>query len=213
MKRQVLIADDHPIILAGVRMLLEDRTDIEEVTEADSPDKLLECLKQKPCDLLITDFSMPGGDAADGLGLLQRVRRDYPQLAIVVLTMIANSGVHGAILQSGVRGLIDKGSGMAEISLAIDAVSQGRNYVSESFKKGLLQSEFDAKAGTQAKLSPRELEVIRLFASGMTVTAVSEHLSRSVKTVSRQKADAMFKLGLKSDLEIFVYARENGMIS
>jgi two-component system, NarL family, captular synthesis response regulator RcsB len=213
MKKRVLIADDHPLILAGVRMLLEARTDIKVAAEASSPDALLQALKAESFDLLITDFSMPGGDAADGLGLLRRVRRDFPDLAVVVLTMISNSGVHGSIVQQGVRGLIDKSSGMAEVSMAIDAVSGGRNYISASFRQGLLESGFDAKAGEPARLSPRELEVVRLFASGMTVTAVSEHLSRSVKTVSRQKADAMVKLGLKSDLEIFVYAREHGMIS
>ena len=66
---------------------------------------------------------------------------------------------------------------------------------------------------SSARLSPRELEVIRLFASGLTVTGIAERLARSVKTVSRQKSDAMIKLGLKNDLEIYVYAREHGMNS
>ena len=210
---RVIIADDHPIIVAGVRMLLENRTDIEIVAEADSPDKLLSALHGAPCDLLITDFSMPGGEAADGLGLLQRIRRDYPTLPIIVLTMVTNAGVHGTIVASGVRGLVDKGSGMAEISLAIQAVSQGRDYISASFRQGLLQSEFDAEAGAPARLSPRELEVFRLFSTGLTVTDIADRLSRSVKTVSRQKADAMAKLGLKNDLDIYVYAREHGLES
>ena len=213
MTMRLIIADDHPIILAGVRMLLENKSEIEVVAEADSPDKLLAALRHTPCDLLITDFSMPGGEAADGLGLLQRIRRDHPDLPIIVLTMIGNVGVHGTILEAGVRGLIDKASGMAEISLAIQAVSQGRTYVSTTFRQGLLQSEFDSDAGESARLSPRELEVIRLFASGLTVTGIADRLARSVKTVSRQKSDAMIKLGLKNDLDIYVYAREHGMNS
>jgi two-component system capsular synthesis response regulator RcsB len=212
-KTRVVVADDHPIIVAGVRMLLEDRSEIEVVADADSPDKLLAVLAETPCELLITDFSMPGGVTADGLGLLQRIRRLHPDLQIVVLTMVANAAVHGLILESGVRGLIDKSSGMGEILLAVQAVSQGRDYVSASFSQGLLQSSFDTDAGESARLSPREVEVIRLFASGLTVTAIAERLVRSVKTVSRQKADAMVKLGLKSDLEIYVYAREHGLIS
>lgn len=211
MTTRVIIADDHPIIVAGVRMLLAAKPDIEVVAEADSPDRLLSALRATPCDLLITDFSMPGGEAADGLALLQRIRRDFPALPIIVLTMVANVGVHGTIVQAGVRGLVDKGSGMAEISLAIQAVSQGRDYISASFKQGLLQSGFDAEAGAPARLSPRELEVIRLFSSGLTVTDIAERLTRSVKTVSRQKADAMVKLGLRNDFDIFVYAREHGL--
>lgn len=80
------------------------------VGEAESADKLLALLRETPADLLITDFSTPGGQAADGLGLIRRLRRDHPELPIIVLTMIANVGVHGTIIEAGVRGLIDKGA-------------------------------------------------------------------------------------------------------
>ncbi|WP_431275019.1 response regulator [Variovorax ureilyticus] len=213
MNKRVIVADDHPIIRAGVRMVLESATNISVVAEADSPEALLSTLRETPADLLITDFSMPGGQEADGLGLLQRIRRLYPDLPIIVLTMVGNVGVIGAILGTGVRGLIDKSAGMAEISLAIQAVGQGRDYVSTTFKQSLLQSQFNSEAGVAARLSPREVEVLRLFASGMTVSAIADRLSRSVKTVSRQKTDAMSKLGLKSDLEIYAFAREHNLIS
>jgi two-component system capsular synthesis response regulator RcsB len=213
MKKRVIIADDHPIIRAGVRMLLENRGDVIVAAEADSPDQLLSALRETPADLLITDFSMPIGRAGDGLGLLERIRRNHPDLPIIVLTMIANIGVIGSILETGVRGLIDKAAGMAEISQAIQAVGQGRVYLSTTFRKGLLQSQFNKETGASARLSPREVEVLRLFASGLTVSATAERLSRSVKTVSRQKNDAMNKLGLKSDLEIYVFAREHNLIS
>jgi len=212
MNKRVIIADDHPIIRAGVRMVLESAMNISIVGEADSPEALLSTLRETPADLLITDFSMPSQEA-DGLGLLQRIRRLYPDLPVIVLTMVGNVGVIGAILGTGVRGLIDKSAGMAEISLAIQAVSQGRDYVSTTFKQSLLQSQFNSEVGAAARLSPREVEVLRLFASGMTVSAIADRLSRSVKTVSRQKTDAMNKLGLKSDLEIYAFARENNLIS
>jgi two-component system capsular synthesis response regulator RcsB len=212
MKKRVIVADDHPIIRAGVRMLLEDSTDTEIVAEADSPEALLSTLRATPADLLITDFSMPSDQEVDGLALIRRIRRDFPDLPIIVLTMMSNVGVIGTIVGAGVRGLIDKSAGMAEISLAIRAVRQGRDYVSSTFRQGLLQSQFDAKSGQTARLSPRESEVLRLFASGLTVSGIAERLSRSVKTVSRQKSDAMTKLGLKSDLEIYAFARENHLI-
>lgn len=213
MTLRVILADDHPLIRAGVRIVLDDDPALTVVAEAESADQLLAVLRDTPADLLITDFSMPGGQAADGLGLIQRLRRDHPELPIIVLTMLTNVGVHGTILESGVRGLIDKGAGMAEVSLAIQAVAQGRDYVSATFREGLRQSEFDRSARESAQLSPRELEVLRLFASGLTVSAIADRLSRSIKTVSRQKNDAMVKLGLKNDLDIFVYAREHGLIS
>jgi two-component system capsular synthesis response regulator RcsB len=213
MKKRVIVADDHPIIRAGVQMVLKDALDVTLVAEADSPEALLAVLSETPADLLITDFSMPSADEADGLGLVQRIRRLYPDLPIIVLTMMSNVGVLGAILATGVRGLIDKSAGMNEISVAIQAVGQGRDYVSTTFRQSLLQSQFDSEVGVSARLSPREGEVLRLFASGLTVSAIAERLSRSVKTVSRQKSDAMAKLGLKSDLEIYVFAREHNLIS
>lgn len=194
-------------------MVLKDALDVTLVAEADSPEALLAVLSETPADLLITDFSMPSADEADGLGLVQRIRRLYPDLPIIVLTMMSNVGVLGAILATGVRGLIDKSAGMNEISVAIQAVGQGRDYVSTTFRQSLLQSQFDSEVGVSARLSPREGEVLRLFASGLTVSAIAERLSRSVKTVSRQKSDAMAKLGLKSDLEIYVFAREHNLIS
>lgn len=213
MKKRVIVADDHPIIRAGVRMVLKDALDVNVIAEADSPEALLAVLSETPADLLITDFSMPSAEEADGLGLVQRIRRLYPDLPIIVLTMMSNVGVLGAILATGVRGLIDKSAGMNEISIAVQAVGQGRDYVSTTFRQSLLQSQFNSEAGASARLSPREGEVLRLFASGLTVSAIAERLSRSVKTVSRQKSDAMAKLGLKSDLEIYVFAREHNLIS
>lgn len=214
---RVIIADDHPLILMGVKMLIEGLPGMEVVAEADSADGLLAALRDMPCDLLITDFSMPGGQAEDGLRLLMRIRRSWPELPIIVLTMMANAGVLSTILEAGVRGLVDKSSGVAEIATAIQAVrlsrGKGCDYLSESFRLKGLSSDSQRRTVGEQSLSPRELEVIRLFCSGLTVTDIAERLARSVKTISRQKASAMAKLGLKGDLDIFVYGREHGLDS
>jgi two-component system capsular synthesis response regulator RcsB len=207
----LIIADDHPLIRVGLKMLLKDRSEFSLIAEANSSNSLLAALRHQSADLLITDFSMPDGDTPDGLGLIQRLRRDHRGLPIIVLTMIANAGVHASILRSGVRGLVDKSSDIGEIVLAIDAVSAGRDYVSPSIRKGLSAMADPSRDGMPARLSPRETEVLRLFASGLTVSSISERLSRSVKTVSSQKSVAMTKLGLKTDHDIFLYAREHGM--
>ena len=95
MKKRVIVADDHPIIRAGVRMLLEDSTDTEIVAEADSPEALLSTLRATPADLLITDFSMPSDQEVDGLALIRRIRRDFPDLPIIVLTMMSSASGTG----------------------------------------------------------------------------------------------------------------------
>lgn len=212
MSMRVIIADDHPTVRAGVRLLLNHEPTIEIVAEADSPDSLLARLEEGPVDLLITDFSMPVGQAVDGLGLLGRIRREHPDLPIIVLTMVSNVSVHGSILATGVRALVDKAAGMEEISLAVEAIAHGRKYVSTAFRKSLEEREIDLGTGASPSLSPRETEVLRLFASGLKVSIIAERLARSMKTISRQKTDAMAKLGLRSDLEIYEYARKNNLL-
>lgn len=209
--KQVVVADDHPLILAGVRMLLERRSDVRIVCEVHSPSELLNALEEWPADVLITDLSMPGDSETDGIPLIRRIQREHPELAVMVLTMVANSGIVGSLLELGVQALIDKASGIAELAEALDAVSVNRRYVSVSFRESLMHTKFDSRANQIAKLSPRQAEVLRLIATGMTVSAVAVKLDRSIKTVSRQKIDAMKKLGLQSDIEIFAYAREHGL--
>jgi two-component system capsular synthesis response regulator RcsB len=212
MNKRVIIADDHPIVLAGLRMALSSMAAVSVVAEADSVDALLVALRETHADLLVTDFSMPCNREADGLAMLQRIRRLYPGLPILVLTMVSNTGVIDAMIRTGVRGLIDKSADVADIPKAIQAVSQGREYVSATFRQNLSQSRLNSESCVTTRLSPRESEVLRLFSAGITVSKIAEQLSRSVKTISRQKTNAMTKLGLKNDLEVYAFARANDMI-
>lgn len=213
MALRIILADDHPIVRSGVRALLERSTQVSVVAEVESPDALVKALEQHPCDLLLTDFNMPGGQITDGLNLLGLVQRRWPDLPIVVLTMVSNLGVLRSILASGVRGLLNKSDALNELPLAVNAAAHGRTYVSGALKELLEASSTNEPGSTDSHLSKRETEVLRLFASGLTVSQIATQLNRSVKTISRQKMDAMNKLGLKSDLDIYAYARENGLFS
>lgn len=209
-KLRIILADDHPVVRAGLRLLLESSAGAEVVAEAGSPGALFQALGQAEADLLLTDFIMPGGDGADGLAMLSRLRAHWPQLPVVVLTMANNGNVLQAILGTGVRGLLDKSDALSELTVAISAVANGRRYVGAGVRAAL-DAHLRSDAGT-TPLSRRETEVLRLFASGMTVSEIARHLNRSVKTISHQKVGAMNKLGLHNDLEIYAYARDNGLI-
>jgi two-component system capsular synthesis response regulator RcsB len=208
---RIILADDHPIVLNGVRMLLESGMDASVVADVHSPAALVDAIETTPCDLVITDFSMPGGQVADGMHMLGLIHRRWPNLPIIVLTMVSNVGVLGSILSSGARGLLSKSDALTELALAVQAVSHDRDYVSTGIKRALDASRTAGSSATPAALSKREVEVLRLFAGGLTVSEIAGQLNRSVKTISRQKMDAMAKLGLKSDLDIYAYARENGL--
>jgi two-component system, NarL family, captular synthesis response regulator RcsB len=213
---RIVIADDHPVVMLGIRALLKGLSNVQVVGEANSGGELLSMLASEPCELLITDFSMPYEDGSgDGLPLLRRLRRDHPKLPIIVLTMVHNPALTRGMLAAGVNGLVGKVAMMKELLLAIGAVLNGRTYVCESMREHV--SDWSTpqpvvNGADPAILSQREAEVVRLYAQGMTVTQIAEHLHRSVKTVSQQKNDAMRKLGVTTNTQLFEYARAYGLL-
>jgi two-component system capsular synthesis response regulator RcsB len=213
MTLRIVLADDHPIILLGTRMLIE-QSGASVVGEARNPQELLLILASTACDALVTDFSMPGEGHADGLAMLGFIRRKYPDLPIIVLTNMSNVGVLRAILGEGVRGVVEKGAEMGELPVAIRSATKGITYLSDKLRRYLEEQGFTAKESqTAAKLTAREMEVVRLLASGMSPAEVSQVLHRTVKTVSWTKISAKRKLGLKSDAELYEYARSHQLTS
>ncbi|ETK20170.1 LuxR family DNA-binding response regulator [Pseudomonas sp. FH4] len=210
---RIIIADDHPIFLIGLRAVLERDAQVRIVGEANSPQALTALLQHCPCDVLVTDFMMPAEPQADGLRLIEHLRRHYPDLPIVVVTMLNNAGLFHSILELGVMGLLSKASLADELPDAIAQVRQQRPYVARTINQALaLAGQVGAdRLHSQQQLSPRELEVIRLLAGGKTVGEIAAHLNRSKQTVSAQKVSAMRKLGLISDAALFIYVQEHGL--
>lgn len=208
---QVIIADDHPVVRIGMRMLIDLSPACEIVGEAEGPDSLLSLLSTTPCDLLVTDFCMPGNVQADGLKMLSMVRRHYPQTSIILVTMLANVMTLRAAIAQGVMGIIAKDGSAKELPMAIKAVSEGRRFVSESLRAALALADAEARSGIPS-LSAKEHEVVRMLASGMTVSEIADHFKRSVSTISKQKIMAMQRLGISTDVDLFAYARESGMV-
>ncbi|MEB0120230.1 response regulator transcription factor [Pseudomonas sp. CCI1.2] len=210
---RVILADDHPIFLIGLRVVLEQHSNATVIAEAGSPSALAEALKNHPCDVLVTDFMMPVDVQNDGLRLLERVRRDYPQLPIVVVTMLNNAGLFRSILALGVTALLSKASLAGELPAAIECLHQGKQYIADSVARKLLEAG-DYGSETliaHEHLSPKESEVLRLLGAGRSVGEIAAQLSRSNKTVSAQKVSAMGKLGLSNDAGLFIYLQEHGL--
>jgi two-component system capsular synthesis response regulator RcsB len=208
---RVIIADDHPVVLIGLKTSLRDYGNgLDVVSEARNGQQLLDLLAKTPCDLLITDFSMPADiEGYDGLSLLQRVRETYPTLPILVLTMLRNPALVQNMVSIGVRGVVDKMAMAKELMLAIDMIRAGRSYLSERMRR---QIEGMYPTGGEPMVSRREVEVIRFLAQGLTVSEIARRLDRSVKTISQQKRDAMRKLNLESDKQLYDYARSIGLL-
>lgn len=198
MQKTVLIADDHPVYLLGLRTLLQSRSDLYQIVhEAKSAGEVMEKLAQRPVDIIVTDLSMPGEQSADGLAMIQTLLRHYPQSLIVVITMITNPELLATLRRLGVHAVLGKNSLSTELVKSLRSPRQ----------QTIIPSQ------TSKNLTQREMEVLRLLLRGMTVNQISEHLHRTKQTISTQKISAMRKLGATTDYELFQCAQSLGLES
>jgi two-component system, NarL family, captular synthesis response regulator RcsB len=203
---RVILADDHPVVLKGLTLALAKDGLATIVGEAQSPDELLCLLGTTPCDALITDFSMPA-PGRDGLVMLHEIRRRHPTLPVMVITTLANPALYREIIGTGVLGLIGKSGDTREIPEALMEILSNHVYLGGSVRDLVATPHGEplGKSGTLADLSPRELKILRLFAAGNSVTDIAKATGRGLSTVSQQKSNAMRKLRLDTDAEIFEY--------
>ncbi|MPR00882.1 response regulator transcription factor [Pseudomonas sp. MAFF 212408] len=208
---RVIIADDHPIVRIGQRVVIEASGKYKVVGEASGPDELLALLITTPCDVLVTDFAMPGGRQADGYVLLSLLQRLYPATPVILVTMFANIVTLRESFARGAQAIVAKSSSAKELPLAIKAVVSGKTFASA----GLREQLSEAGTGDQSqlpRLSGKEREVVRMLATGMTVTQIAARLNRSISTISKQKGTAMQRLCISTDVDLFAYARDVGMV-
>lgn len=209
---RIILADDHPVVLAGIAMALSGPA-FSIVAKAQNADELVHHLKRTPCDLVISDYSMPDGIFPDGLALMSYLKRHFATLPLIALTVLRNPALLQALLNMDVRGLFYKRSPMCELKRAVLAVAKGHRYVCPAFA-GMLEAPSMPAFKTYApnvSLSERELEVVRLFVRGLSGRQIAAQLNRSEKTISRQKRTAMDKLGLDHDGGLVEFARVCGL--
>ncbi|WP_149570083.1 response regulator transcription factor RcsB [Serratia bockelmannii] len=192
----VIIADDHPIVLFGIRKSLEQIEWVNVVGEFEDSTALINNLSKLDANVLITDLSMPGDKYGDGITLIKYIKRHYPQLSIIVLTMNNNPAILSAVLDLDIEGIVLKQGALA-------ALQKGKKFTPESVSK--LLEKISASGYGDKRLSPKESEVLRLFAEGFLVTEIAKKLNRSIKTISSQKKSAMMKLGVENDIALLNY--------
>ncbi len=211
-KIKVMLADDHPGMVAGVQHALAAVPTIELVGAAANSTELVALLDQNPCDVLVSDYSMPAGDFGDGASLFGLLQRRYPKLKLVVLTMLDNAAVMHNLVTLGIGGIVSKSDALAHLIPAIHAAHTGGRYYSPSADKVIQGIDLTRRGrSVDGVLSQRESEVVRLYASGLTINEIAERLHRSKKTISTQKAKAMEKLGIEREVDLLRYAMENGL--
>jgi len=213
MPLKVILADDHPLVLVGGRLALEN-ANIEVVGAARAADELLALLAELKggCDVVITDFLMPSDRQDDGFPLIETILKDYPKVSLVVLTMINRASALQSMLGRGVRGIVDKRAPMDELATAARHVFAGETYLSTTLLDILNEADETYVAMPGDKLSVRETAIIRLFVTGMSLQQIADQEGKSVKTISRQKRDAMRKLGVDHDGLLPDFVRDHGLV-
>jgi two-component system response regulator NreC len=216
-KIRVLIVDDHAIVRAGLRMLINPQPDMEIVGEAsEGPEALRQAREANP-DVLTLDLTMPGGG---GLKILERLRQACPQTRVLVLTMHEDPSYLRAALAAGASGYVAKSAVDADLLAAIRSVAQGRTFVTMNLSDiGTHQVLGDQPTHTELLprphiklLSSREQEVLKLLAQGYTNQEVGTRLCLSVKTIETYRARLADKLGLRSRADLTRYALEVGLL-
>jgi two-component system capsular synthesis response regulator RcsB len=212
---QLVIADDHPGVVAAVRRLVSGVHGFEVVGEASNADELLAVLARVRCDLAITDYAMPGSRYGDGILLLEFLMRRHPDLRVMVLTMLETRALMSNILRAGIKVIVSKSDEPQHILEGMQAAVDGRIYLSPLLNAKLLCRNGEPQPAHDdpvAKLGKRELEVLRMYVTGKTVSEIAQQLNRSVKTISSQKQTAMRKLELGNEAALFDFAVRHGLL-
>jgi DNA-binding NarL/FixJ family response regulator len=211
---RVAVADDHPIVLAGLGMLIRAEADLEVVGEASTGPEALQLFRGAKPDIAVVDISLP---KMNGIVLARQLAQDCPSMGIVVLTQHEDRAYLSQALSAGARGYVLKKSAAHCLVNAIRGVLVGGLYVDPAMAAHMFlapaKPSASQAAGKPSALAPRETEVLKLLAAGLTAKAVAGRLDLSPSSIETYKTRAMDKLGLKTRAEMVRYAAAQGWLA
>ncbi len=209
---RTVIADDHALVRAGIRALLEGLDGITVVAEAGDGRAALGLVQTHRPDILLADIAMP---LMNGLELAASVTRTSPSTRVIILSMHSSEEYANRALQAGAVGYLLKDAGLAELELAVRAVARGETYLSPAVSKHVIADYLQRTAGTHPRigpLTPRQQEILRLIAEGETTKSIARRLGISVKTVETHRAQVMDRLDIRDIAGLVRYAIRIGLI-
>lgn len=210
---RIILADDHPFVLLGLKSTLERCKGLSVVGQALTPTALFALLQCTPCDVLAVDLSMPepAGHIADGLGLIRRIRGEWPSLRVVVVTAQTNAAMLRVIAADGCISLLGKIDSLEELPRAICESARGARFLGRSVSETLARSQQDDALFVSALLlSKRHVDILRRLVNGESIEQIAATLGCHRRTVSRQKHEAMARLGVNDDPALFSWVRAYG---
>jgi DNA-binding NarL/FixJ family response regulator len=207
---RILLVDDHPIVRQGIKQVLVGAFHPAVVGEAANAQEGLLEVRSTAWDVLVLDLTLPG---ISGLDMLKELRRERPSLPVLVLSMHPPEQFARRAINAGALGYVTKDSPPTELVKAVGEVIAGRRYVNASMVEDLV-TETSSESGHRPHdvLSDREYQVLRMIASGLTVSQVASRLSLSVKTISTYRARVLEKMRMKTTAELMHYGIQHGLV-
>jgi two-component system, NarL family, invasion response regulator UvrY len=207
---KILLVDDHSVVRQGLKQILTETWRTARFGEASTASEAHQRVQEEDWDLVILDITMPGRSGFETLKQLKEVR---PNIPVLILSVHADNQYVKWGLKSGAAGYVTKDSAPEELTTAVRKLLAGQRYISPALAERMA---WDAAVGDERapheRLSDRELQVLRLIASGKTVTQIAEHLTLSVKTISTYRARILEKMEMETTAELIHYAVRNGLV-
>jgi DNA-binding NarL/FixJ family response regulator len=214
---RLFLVDDHPIVRNGLRALLGRELEVDVVGEAANGQELLDQLPTIPCDVVLLDMTMP---VLDGVATARRLQAEYPQVRVLILSMLDQARYIGQALAAGAHGYILKNANKGEILFAIQTVLSGKRFLCSEVGLALLDQVLGYEAApasevasTPSLLSPRELDVLQLLAAGLTTQQMADQLFLSNRTVETHRQNILAKTGAKNTAALIRHAMVQGYLS
>lgn len=207
---QVIIADDHPVVLKGLKEIIQEGFDMVKVDEAGKGYELINKIQASDYDLVLLDISLPD---INGLEVLKELKKKKPKLPVLVISMYPEEQYALRALKAGAQGYLTKQSAADELVLAVRKILSGKRYVSPAFAEQLvLDFESDAAKPAHERLSNREFQVMRMFGSGKTMKEIAEELHLSINSIRTYRVRILEKIGVKGTNELIHYAVTHGLV-
>ena len=207
---RILIADDHAVVREGLRQIIAKHPDLVVAAEVASGPEALNKIREASFDVILLDLSMPG---RSGLEILGEIKKERPDLHVLVLSVYPESLYAVRALKAGASGYLSKDSAPEQLVEAIRKVSHGGKYISPSLAERLaFEVESNSDKPPHEKLSDREYQVLCMLSSGKTVKEIAGELSLSVPSISTYRARILEKMNMKNNAELAHYAIRNGLV-
>lgn len=209
---RVVIADDHTLVRAGIRALVEKLPGVQVVAEASDGRDALRMVKTHRPDLVLMDIAM---DGLNGLEAARRIAQEFPRTGVLILSMHAGEEYVLQALRAGAVGYLLKGADLAELALAINAAARGETYLSPPISRQVINDYVRRVGGEETlleRLTPRQREILQLIAEGSTTKDIAKALGISVKTVETHRAQLMERLDIHDVAGLVRYAIQIGLL-